>query len=217
MHVQKIFYKQDGEPRVLLLDGQHNLLNDLPAEQVDRGQLEQARIDALSILDPAIELRDELLQELQTTAGELCKRAGNMIPLEVLTQLSGLVAKAYTHAQKGRGRRVVPLNIVAPSIELQQAKGPPKLFQEERRAVVVGVEPVEQTIIERFMDLKQPCFFPGCEDLRLELSQLIEENGGEQCASCTRDRIEIQMSQKALDTWRKSREQDGKADSPSGN
>lgn len=52
--------------------------------------------------------------------------------------------------------------------------------------------------IKRFHNENEPCFFPGCEDLRRQMREAIEEAGGVDCPGCTKNQIMAQYGQHAI-------------------
>jgi hypothetical protein len=80
--------------------------------------------------------------------------------------------------------------------------------EEVRRAQIVSSSPgqdvmtEEREVAKKFLSKTEPCFFPGCEELRAQRSEEIALAGGDECPGCKRTGINQKYIDLAIAKYR---------------
>ncbi len=116
--------------------------------------------------------------------------------LEVYTVLDIYVMRAVAQLQRRVGQRIPKnLELEVPLVLDVTSPASARITHQPPQRSTTSSNPE----VDRFFDLTQPCSFAGCDALRVEWSLILEANGGEDCADCTRSNLISQFRPKVIE------------------
>jgi hypothetical protein len=146
-------------------------------------------VSAVSMMDPGSRLAKED-QALGEIAESLFSRASSIVGREldrpVVADLYRACVDAYAEAVR---------------VHLRSGRKPPGAGMPSRPDSLDRA--VERQVRRDFLSYETDCFFPGCEELRQERLDKIEQSGGSSCKSCTRTSINNEFCNRAVEIYAK--------------